>query len=276
MQGLSASGIVSILVAIVTLVILEGLLSADNALVMAVMVRHLPPREQIRVLRYGVIGAIVFRMIAVLGSSFLLDYWIFKVLGGGYLLFLAFSNLIKIARGENREDTGKHTGARGFWATVIAVEFADIAFSIDSIVAAVALAEGLPDDLERIRVIISIKLWVVYIGGVLGIVMMRMVTRVFIRILDRFEGLESGAYYLVAWIGVKLVGSGFHNALHPEKHAPPAWTLRLPSWMHSIPLEMSDLLFWAGMGVILIASLLYRSKRPDPQAPTADSGAGSS
>ena len=80
---------------------------------MAVMVRHLPPREQIRVLRYGVIGAIVFRMIAVLGSSFLLDYWIFKVIGGGYLLFLAAANLIKIARGENERQAKKPADCAG-------------------------------------------------------------------------------------------------------------------------------------------------------------------
>src|SRR5262249_33079422 len=76
------------------LVILEGLLSADNALVLAIMVRHLPAKEQRRVLRYGIWGAIGFRLIAVLMSSALLKFWFCKVIGGFYLLYLAISHFL--------------------------------------------------------------------------------------------------------------------------------------------------------------------------------------
>ena len=75
------------------LVLLEGLLSADNALVLAVMVRHLPKNQQRRVLFWGIWGAIVFRGLALLLSSVLLKFWICKVLGGGYLLYLAVAFL---------------------------------------------------------------------------------------------------------------------------------------------------------------------------------------
>ena len=86
---------------ILTLVFLEGLLSADNALVLAVMVRHLPREQQKRALRYGIFGAFGFRLIAVLFASTLLEYWIFKVVGGCYLLYLAVSNLTT-PQGEHR------------------------------------------------------------------------------------------------------------------------------------------------------------------------------
>src|SRR5438270_871751 len=76
------------------LAFLEGLLSADNALVLALMVRHLPRKEQKRVLRYGIWGAVAFRFVAVLLSALLLKFWFFKVFGGLYLLYLAISHFL--------------------------------------------------------------------------------------------------------------------------------------------------------------------------------------
>lgn len=261
--ALNVSDVISIVGAILTLVLLEGLLSADNALVLAVMVRHLSHRLQTRALRYGIVGAFAFRLIAVVFSASLLDYWIFKVVGGFYLVFLAASNLIGDGDHATTEARSRARSSRGFWGTVIAVELADIAFSIDSIVAAVALAEGLPKTLHETKIgFFSIKLWVVYIGGVLGIVMMRVVAGFFIKLLDRFAGLATGAYVLVGWIGFKLIGGGLHNAIHPESPlASPTMRERIPTWVKSIPLEMTDLVFWTGMGVILVVSLLYKSPR---------------
>lgn len=263
MWGLNASDIVPILGAVLTLVVLEGLLSADNALVLAVMVRHLPKVRQKRALRYGIWGAFIFRFIAVLFAASLLRYWQLKVVGGLYLLYLAGARL---AFGE--DESGSERSSRfgsGFWATVVGVEIADIAFSIDSILAAVAMAEGLPARYSTITIgILPITLWIVYLGGVLGIITMRFVAGLFLILLRRFSGLATGAYVLVAWIGLELVGSGLHNALHPAVApgvaAPtrPGWWSAVPGWAFQVPLEMSPWLFWAGMAIVLIASLLYR------------------
>src|SRR5215469_8098850 len=94
MWGLTLGDVPLILVTIFTLVLLEGLLSGDNALVLAVMVRHLPRPQQKRALRYGIWGAFGFRAIAVLLSSLLLKFWLFKVVGGAYLLYLAASHFL--------------------------------------------------------------------------------------------------------------------------------------------------------------------------------------
>src|SRR4051794_25014913 len=127
-----------ILGTVVTLVFLEGLLSADNALVLAVMVRHLPKEERKRALRYGILGAFFFRFVALLLSTALLGFWHFKVVGGMYLLYLAISHFMS---GEDDPHQPKSSRfGSGFWGTVVAVELADIAFSIDSILAAVAMA----------------------------------------------------------------------------------------------------------------------------------------
>jgi YkoY family integral membrane protein len=236
--GMTLADTAAIVGAILWLVLLEGLLSADNALVLAVMVRHLPKAQQKRALRYGIWGAFVFRAIAVLAASMLLRYWWLKVLGGLYLLWLVIKHF---AIGESDSAGGRKAAfGSGFWATVINVELADIAFSIDSILAAVATAEGLPAHIEKLNFgPISVKLLVVYVGGVLGIIAMRLVAGVFLILLERFQGLTAGAYILVGWIGLKLVGSGVH-----------AWS--------GLPSEMPDLLFWVVMFLIVGLSMLYR------------------
>jgi YkoY family integral membrane protein len=248
MWGVHFSDVLLVAGTILTLVVLEGLLSGDNALVLAVMVRHLPRPEQKRALRYGIWGAFGFRAIAVLLSSVLLQFWLFKVIGGAYLLYLAASHFL-----QSEEDVHARKTTRfgsGFWATVISVELADIAFSIDSIVAAVAMADSMPE-----RFGVNGKLFIVYVGGILGIVTMRFVAGLFILLLERFNGLAVGAYVLVAWIGLKLVWSGVHNwnTLHKARY---------------VTVEMNEWVFWGGMLLIVIASMMYRPRgqpRPPPK-----------
>ena len=250
MLGIDASGWTTIIGAVLTLVVLEGLLSADNALVLAVMVRHLPKEQQKRALRYGILGAFLFRLIAVLFASLLLGFWWLKVLGGVYLLYLAIKHFL--TPGDDDPESMAKAGA-GFWATVVNVEIADIAFSIDSILAAVAMSESLPDKIAN-RVLIhvpivhdiNLQLVIVYVGGILGIIAMRLVAGVFLILLERFKGLATGAYGLVAWIGVELIGSGIH------------------SWRRNLPVEMPAWLFWGGMGAIVAFSLLAGPKKSAP------------
>jgi YkoY family integral membrane protein len=243
MLGLGVHDVPMVVLTIVWLVFLEGLLSADNALVMAMMVRHLPKKEQKRALRIGIWAAFIFRGIAVGMASLLLRFWFLKVLGGLYLLYLAVAHFVGRSR-----DEGPHAkrAGRGFWATVVAVNFADLAFSIDSILAAVALADGLPGFSH------DAKFAIVITGGILGIITMRFVAGYFITLLERFQGLENGAFGLVAWIGLKLLAGGLHNA-------------------GLIGFEMNEWVFWPGMLVIVAGSFLYRPSRyaeatPEDQA----------
>jgi YkoY family integral membrane protein len=232
------------------LVFLEGLLSADNALVLALMVRHLPKKEQRRVLRWGIWGAVGFRLVAVLLSAVLIRFWIFKVLGGLYLLYLALAHFLwpgenapgTSGTADGRDGTGSSRWIHGFWGTVTSVTMADIAFSIDSILAAVAMADSFPARFGN-----NGKLFIVFVGGVLGIITMRFVVRYFVILLDRFPGLAEGAYWLVAWIGLKLVISGFHDAEYLGFHIPEA-------------------LFWSVMIGIAALSMVISPRR----SPTAE------
>jgi YkoY family integral membrane protein len=275
MWGIDAAGFMALLVTVATLVVLEGLLSADNALVLAVMVRHLPKHQQKRALRYGLLGAFFFRLIAVVFAATLLQYWILKVLGGLYLLYMAVAHL---AHGE--EEVGKERRSRfgdGFWGTVVGVEGTDIAFSIDSILSAVATAAAIPKrlgsielfTLPTVNVVVDIKLMVIYVGGILGIIAMRFVAGYFLILLDRFPGLAKGAYYLVGWIGLKLLGGGLHDAVNPD-FQPPAgnWRESLPAWVHQVPFEINSWLFWAVMALIIMVSLIYKPKSPSNGTPS--------
>ncbi len=238
MWGLAVSQLPMVGATVLWLVFLEGLLSADNALVLAMMVRHLPKAEQKRALRYGIWGAFAFRLVAVLLANLLLSLWYLKVLGGAYLLYLALAHVV--ARNRSDGDPEAHRVDKGFWWTVALVEFADIAFSIDSILAAVAMAEEM-HGLSK-----NEKFLIVVTGGILGIITMRFVAGYFITLLERFRGLEAGAYGLVAWIGLKLVASGLHAR-------------------RFLPITMDERVFWAGMLLIVVVSLLYKpARRPPP------------
>ena len=144
-----------------TLVILEGLLSADNALVLAVMVKHLPEKQRKKALFYGLLGAYIFRFIAIGVGVFLIKLWWIKVLGAAYLAWLAIKYFIDKSKqaGNEEEIAGMNTEGilirlfGTFWGTIAAVEIMDIAFSVDSVLAAFGVSE---------------QIWVLLLGGMLG------------------------------------------------------------------------------------------------------------
>lgn len=185
-----------------TLVIIEGLLSADNALVLAVMVRHLPEKQRKKALFYGLIGAYFFRFLAIGVGVFLIKLWWVKVLGAAYLAWLAIQYFIEKSKGGGTEEEIEDMKAKGFlmrifgtfWGTVIAVELMDIAFSVDSVLAAFGVSE---------------KVWVLLLGGMIGILMMRGIAGVFLKLIGRVPELETTAYLLILLIAAKMLLSVF-------------------------------------------------------------------
>src|SRR6476659_3792353 len=72
------------------LIIIESLLSVDNAAVLATMVMDLPKEQRNKALKYGIIGAYVFRGLCLLFAAWLVTIWWLKPLGGLYLLYLVW------------------------------------------------------------------------------------------------------------------------------------------------------------------------------------------
>lgn len=189
------------------LIALEGLLAADNALVLAIMVKHLPEKERKKALFYGLTGAFVFRFASLFIISFLVDVWQIQAIGALYLLFIAINHIVrKLFIKKIDEETEENVKKKsGFWHTVFKVELADIAFAIDSILAAVALAMTLPNtNLPHIGGMDGGKFLVIFTGGLIGLIIMRFAANLFVKLLNSKPGLEIAAFAIVGWVGVKL------------------------------------------------------------------------
>ena len=161
------------LATIIALAVLEGLLSADNALVLAMMVKHLPKDRQKKALLYGLGGAFVFRLIAILFATIVLKQWWLQALGAGYLLFVAVKHFLGAASKKDVKPV-----QRSFWGTVLVVEITDIAFAVDSVLAGITFVGNEQS-----------KIWVVFFGAIAGIVLLRFAASAFIKLLDRFPSL---------------------------------------------------------------------------------------
>ncbi len=175
------------------LVLLEGILSVDNALALAVIARGLPEQQQRRALTFGLVGAVVFRVLALMMAGFLMKWRWVKFVGGGYLVWLAIQHWRKKGADLHKGE-GVAKAAASFWRVVLVIELTDIAFAADSILAAVAVSQ---------------KLWVVVVGGLIGLIMMRFAASVFIVLLKKFPAFENTAFLLVFGVGLKLLIQGF-------------------------------------------------------------------
>ena len=198
---------------LLVLIGLEGILAADNALVLAIMVKHLPDEQRKKALFYGLFGAFVLRLGSLFIISFLVDVWQMQALGAAYLLFIALNHLFRkfVVKKEENDSLEGHPNKKpkrgsGFWMTVVKVEFADIAFAVDSILAAVALAMALPDtDLPNIGGMDGGKFLVVLAGGLIGVIIMRFAATYFVKLLHQRPSLETAAFIIVGWVGIKLL-----------------------------------------------------------------------
>ncbi len=197
---------------LLVLIGLEGLLAADNALVLAIMVRHLPEKQRKKALFYGLAGAFVLRFVSLFIISFLVNVWWIQALGAIYLLGISFKNLYERFK-PNKDTKNKkvqeikiyEASPKEFWLTVVKVEFADLAFAIDSILAAVALAVALPHTgLGEIGSLDTAQFIVIFAGGMIGLIIMRFAANIFVNLLTKRPGLEIAAFIIVGWVGIKL------------------------------------------------------------------------
>jgi YkoY family integral membrane protein len=227
------------LITIALLILLEGLLSADNAMVLAVLVLGLPREHQRQALRYGIIGAFAFRITATVFAAHMIQFRWVQLVGGLYLLWLPYQHFFRSEGAHDRLTPPKATpwlGLSAFWATVVKVELTDIVFAIDSILVAVAM---------------SPKLWVIITGGVLGIIAMRLVIGQLLVIVRRYPALVDGAFVIIAWVGIKL----------------------LFEYAHSLGLVHFVIPRWLSLGLIVVifaASFVYARLQPPPEQPADD------
>ena len=181
------------------LIIIESLLSVDNAAVLATMVMDLPEKEREKALKYGIWGAYVFRGLAMIFASILIKIWWLKPVGGIYLLYLVYSYWKGKQTVKTEDDVIDKksnwlyrvtVGSLGnFWATVCLVELMDMAFSIDNVFAAVAFTPNII---------------LVCAGVFIGILAMRFIANYFVKMMAKYTFLETAAFIVIAVLGIKL------------------------------------------------------------------------
>jgi YkoY family integral membrane protein len=210
---------------------LEGILAADNAVVLAIMVKHLPEEVRKKALFYGLAGAFIFRFASLFVISFLVHVWQIQAIGALYLLFISINHIVRklvINKGKDQNNEKQEQKPSGFWTTVLKVELADLAFAVDSILAAVALAVTLPDTkLPPIGGMDGGKFLVIFAGGIIGLILMRLAAHFFVKLLHAKPGLEIAAFLIVGWVGVKL---SVYTLSHPQLAILPEGFAKSPAW----------------------------------------------
>jgi YkoY family integral membrane protein len=179
MDGLLSGSLV-----VLTIVFMEALLSVDNVLVIAAMTQRLPEAQQKKALWYGMVGAYVLRILALLLASVLLEWAFIRVFGALYLVYLMSVHLTAAPHGGPKEKKDL------FWPVVAQILLADLAFAIDNVAAAVALSR---------------QLWAILLGVSLGIVTMVLLANHARALMKRFPVLEPAAYAIVGFVGLLLL-----------------------------------------------------------------------
>jgi tellurite resistance protein TerC len=265
------SQFVEALPVIISLIIIEGLLSVDNALAIAAMASHLPGKQKYWALKVGIIGAYVFRGLALLLASFIIANPWLKLAGAAYLIHLMahhFASRHEPELDESGQMIGKAAG-RGFWATVASIELMDLSLGVDNVVAAVAL---------------SPKMWVVCTGVFIGILALRFVAGHCIKLIEKFPVLEHTAFLLIGFVGLLLVAElTFHVDITTlQKFLGIVSIIALTIWYSKstavqavfkpinaglmVPVRIYDLVLGAVFSVLLFPLRLFRKKShlPDP------------
>lgn len=238
------------LLIILNLILIESLLSVDNAAVLATMVLDLPKEQRNKALKYGIIGAYFFRGVCLLLANFLVKIWWLKPLGGLYLLYLAVNYFrSKAAAGGDSGDEAVDkssnriykaiVGSIGtFWATVALVEVMDLAFSIDNVFAAVAFTDNI---------------FLICTGVFIGILAMRFVAQGFVKLMETYTFLETIAFIVIGVLGLKLLAS-LYSHFFPNTE--------LSALLESEHMDMAVSIFTVAIFVLpVLSSLLFNFPR---------------
>jgi YkoY family integral membrane protein len=183
------------------LIALEAVLAADNAIALAAIAQSLEDSKlQRQALNIGLVAAYVLRLLLIITATWVVQFWQFELLGAIYLLWLVASYFT------SSEDNPKHHHRLGFsslWRAIPLIAVTDLAFSLDSVTTAIAVAE---------------KTWLIIAGGTIGVITLRFLAGLFIRWLDEYTYLEDAGFITVGFVGLRLL----LKVIQPEL-VPPEW-----------------------------------------------------
>jgi len=218
---------------------LEWLLSADNAVVIALLIRPLSPAQRKTALIIGIGSAFLFRALGIGAIAYLIrSYWI-ELLGAGYLIFLSIQYFRKA-----KKKRAVPQGLVHFWKTVILIEILDLAFALDSIVSGIAFIAPYEIPFQP-----NPKLWLIYAGGMIGLIGIRFAADFFSQFIDRFPKIEASAHLMILWIALRLLSDSLFKAFSIDQAAYP----------------LLQPLFWTGILVLFFLGFI----KMNPKKPVA-------
>jgi YkoY family integral membrane protein len=208
-ESISASLSPSTLGILMSLIFLEIILSADNAMALAALVQHLQnSKKQNIALNCGLGLAFILRVALILSSTWIVQFWQFELLGSLYLLWLSskyFWQRFRIKKLTFEPAETNNEGSNWLWRIIPAIALTDLAFSLDSVTTAVAL---------------SSQAFLILTGGIIGIIALRFLANFFVRWLTEFIYLEDAAYLTIFFVGMRLLS----KALIPD-YIMPEWLI---------------------------------------------------
>ncbi len=186
---------------LLVLVAMEAVLSADNAIALAGLAKTIQtPALEKRALNIGLGLAYVFRILLIIGAAWVMQFWQFELAGALYLLWLAGRYFTTAP-----PDSSQPVKAKSLWQVVPLMVLTDLAFSLDSVTTAIALSD---------------ELWLIILGGTIGVILLRFLAGLFIHWLEVFTRLEDAGYLAVSLIGMRLL----LRVVRPEL-VPPEWAV---------------------------------------------------
>ncbi|MDZ4289247.1 MAG: hypothetical protein U0984_14880 [Prosthecobacter sp.] len=201
------SSFVHALPVILGLILIEGLLSVDNALAIAAMASHLDEKRRALAMNIGYAGAYGFRLVALFFAATIIKHEWVMVVGALYLVWLMCAHFVEQEGGMEEEGDAVNVHHRTFAGTITMIALMDLSLSVDNVVAAIALS---PNDL-----------WPVYVGVTIGIITLRLVAGVAVKMIAKYPVLEHTAFVLVGYVGLLLLSEiwlhDFFHGLGPMK-----------------------------------------------------------
>jgi YkoY family integral membrane protein len=170
------------------LILLEAVLSADNAIALAAIAQGLGSKEQQQsALNLGLLFAYILRISLILTASWVVQFWQFELLGAIYLLWLVVSYFT------SAEDERTHHHSIRFnsiWQAIPLIAITDLAFSLDSVTTSIAVSD---------------QTWLIIVGGTIGVITLRFLAGLFIRWLEEYTNLEDAGFITVGLVGLRLL-----------------------------------------------------------------------
>lgn len=222
---------------LLTLILLEGILSLDNAVAIAVIAHKLPAYLKKKALFIGLASAFILRALGILVAAYMIQLFWVQLLGGGYLIYLSIKHLC------NRKDNSveKSKQVKSFWIIVLMIEMTDCLFAIDSILAGLAITGTVfqPPNLPP-------KMWIIYLGGMIGLILMRFAANLFTKLIKKHPRLELSAHLIIGWVGLKLlIETISRNYFY-------LYFSKISLWVSPV--------FWIGIGFIILFGFYRKNK----------------